>query len=74
VVDAVDAMTSYRPYQAGLPLDDALAEAAANAGSQFDPLCAARFLSLDRGEVTKLAAAGGREPAQKPGRVGATRA
>ena len=54
VVDAVDAMTSYRPYRASLPLEDALAEVAANAGSQFDPLCAASFLSLDRGEVTEL--------------------
>ena len=54
VADAVDAMTSYRPYRAGLPLEDALAEVADNAGSQFDPSCAASFLSLDRREVADL--------------------
>jgi HD-GYP domain-containing protein (c-di-GMP phosphodiesterase class II) len=54
VVDAVDAMTSYRPYRAGLPLEKALAEVAHDSGSQFDPKCAASFLSLDRGEVAEL--------------------
>jgi HD-GYP domain-containing protein (c-di-GMP phosphodiesterase class II) len=54
VVDTVDAMTSYRPYRAGLPLEGALAEVADNAGSQLDPSCAAIFLSLDRREVAEL--------------------
>jgi ribonuclease P protein subunit RPR2 len=60
VVDAVDAMTSYRPYRASLPLEKALAEVADNAGSQFDPACAACFLRLDRDEVAELL-----QPAEK---------
>jgi ribonuclease P protein subunit RPR2 len=51
VVDTVDAMTSYRPYRAPLPLDTALEEIARHAGSQFDPRCVDAFLSLDKGEI-----------------------
>jgi two-component system cell cycle response regulator len=37
VCDAFDAMTTDRPYQPSIPLDDALAELRRCAGSQFDP-------------------------------------
>ena len=37
VCDAFDAMTTDRPYQPAVPLDDALAELRECAGSQFDP-------------------------------------
>ncbi len=35
--DALDAMTSDRPYRKGMPLEDARAELLRNAGTQFDP-------------------------------------
>ena len=54
VVDAVDSMTSNRPYRAGLPLEVALEALAEGAGSQFDPLCAEAFLALDRKTVRRL--------------------
>ena len=41
VADAFEAITSDRPYRAGSTPDAALEELAANAGSQFDPLCVA---------------------------------
>jgi diguanylate cyclase (GGDEF)-like protein len=37
VADAFEAMTSDRPYSPGIPVDEALAELEACAGSQFDP-------------------------------------
>jgi diguanylate cyclase (GGDEF)-like protein len=37
VCDAFDAMTTNRPYQPAVPLDDALAELRRCAGTQFDP-------------------------------------
>ncbi len=37
IVDAYDAMTSDRPYRAAMSHDDAMAELAANSGTQFDP-------------------------------------
>ena len=37
VCDAFDAMTTDRPYQPAVPLDDALAELRRCAGTQFDP-------------------------------------
>jgi HD-GYP domain-containing protein (c-di-GMP phosphodiesterase class II) len=36
ICDAFDAMTSTRPYRAGMPIDKALGIIAANLGSQFD--------------------------------------
>jgi HD-GYP domain-containing protein (c-di-GMP phosphodiesterase class II) len=56
VVDTVDAMTSNRPYRAGMPLDLALEAVADGAGSQFDPLCAEAFLGIDREVVRELLA------------------
>jgi|SRR6516162_8134368 len=46
VVDTFDAMTTDRPYRAGLPIDKALAEIESGAGSQFDPECAHAFVDM----------------------------
>jgi HD-GYP domain-containing protein (c-di-GMP phosphodiesterase class II) len=54
VVDAVDVMTSDRPYRRGRPLQAALEEVRRESGFQFDPRCAAAFLELDVREVTRL--------------------
>ena len=43
VADSFDAMTSGRPYRAGLAVDEALAELRRCAGSQFDPACVEAF-------------------------------
>lgn len=43
VADSFDAMTSGRPYRAGMPVDDALAELRRCAGTQFDPQCVQAF-------------------------------
>jgi HD-GYP domain-containing protein (c-di-GMP phosphodiesterase class II) len=51
VVDAVDAMTSYRPYRAPLRLATALEEIERHAGSQFDPRCVEAFLALEKDEI-----------------------
>jgi HD-GYP domain-containing protein (c-di-GMP phosphodiesterase class II) len=54
VVDTVDAITSDRPYRAGMPLRIALEEIGKGAGAQFDPACVAAFLRLDRDQVERL--------------------
>jgi two-component system, cell cycle response regulator len=54
VVDTVDAITSNRPYRAGMPLEVALEEIQKGAGSQFDPECVEAFLRLDRDRVEEL--------------------
>jgi HD-GYP domain-containing protein (c-di-GMP phosphodiesterase class II) len=46
VADAFDAMTSDRPYRQGLPAEMAFAEVEKQLGKQFDPECAAAFLSI----------------------------
>lgn len=46
VVDAFDAMTSSRPYRAGLPLAEALHEMQRRRGQQFDPAMAEAFVRL----------------------------
>jgi putative nucleotidyltransferase with HDIG domain len=53
VADAYDAMTSDRPYRPALDRDDALAEVARCAGTQFDPDIVRVFLELfaDRAEL-----------------------
>ena len=43
VADSFDAMTSGRPYRAGMSVDDALAELRRCAGTQFDPACVVAF-------------------------------
>jgi HD-GYP domain-containing protein (c-di-GMP phosphodiesterase class II) len=46
VADAFDAMTSNRPYRAGMPLDTALRHIQEGAGTQFDPALAEVFVNL----------------------------
>src|SRR4029079_7575835 len=49
VAAAFDAMTSNRPYHAdkkGKTADEAFSEVESQAGKQFDPGCAAAFLSI----------------------------
>jgi putative nucleotidyltransferase with HDIG domain len=46
VADAFDAMTSDRPYRAGMPAARAFAELQAGAGTHFDPGCVAAFLRV----------------------------
>lgn len=43
VADSFDAMTSGRPYRAGMAVEDALAELERCAGTQFDPMCVSAF-------------------------------
>jgi len=54
VADALDAMTSDRPYRHGMPLDDAIAEVVRHSGRQFDPSAVEALLSLDRALVGSL--------------------
>lgn len=51
--DAFDAMTSSRPYRAGMPQEKALSIIAANKGTQFDPGFADALIAL--GEAGELA-------------------
>jgi HD-GYP domain-containing protein (c-di-GMP phosphodiesterase class II) len=46
VADTFDAMTTDRPYRAGLGLADAIAEIGKGAGTQFDADCAAAFVRV----------------------------
>jgi putative nucleotidyltransferase with HDIG domain len=46
IADALDAMTSNRPYQTALPFDEASKRVRSGAGTQFDPEIAEAFLSL----------------------------
>jgi HD-GYP domain-containing protein (c-di-GMP phosphodiesterase class II) len=59
VADAFDAMTSPRPYRPALPVEHALVEIAACAGTQFDPGVAEAFLEVwsEQGERWPLAVA-----------------
>jgi len=49
VADSFDAMTSDRPYRAGLGTEEALAEIERNIGTQFHPAVAKAFVALQRG-------------------------
>ena len=46
IADSFDAMTSNRPYRAGLSVSSTLAEISNNAGKQFDPVIAKIFIKL----------------------------
>ena len=50
VADSFDAMTSDRPYRAGLSAEEALAEIERNIGTQFHPAIAKAFVALQRGQ------------------------
>ena len=53
VADSFDAMTSGRPYRAGMAVEDAMAELERCAGTQFDPVCVAAFArGLAAGAIT----------------------
>lgn len=55
IADVFDAMTTDRPYRRGLPLEYALRQIDAGAGTQFDPHLAAIFVQLVRGRNIPLA-------------------
>jgi HD-GYP domain-containing protein (c-di-GMP phosphodiesterase class II) len=56
VADTYDAMTTSRPYRAGLPPERAAAEIIASAGSQLCPYVVAAFRGLyERGDFTLAA-------------------
>jgi putative nucleotidyltransferase with HDIG domain len=55
LADTYDAMTSNRPYRHGVSPEASRAEIARNVGTQFDPACAAAFLSLGVQELGELA-------------------
>jgi ribonuclease P protein subunit RPR2 len=57
VADTVDAITSHRPYRRGRPLEHAVDEIVARAGTQFDPACAEALAHLDHGEVRSVVGA-----------------
>jgi HD-GYP domain-containing protein (c-di-GMP phosphodiesterase class II) len=71
VVDALDAMTSERPYGRRLTLDEALDEIAAGSGSQFDPSVVLALTNVPRARVEALLeqAPVRREPSRPPRRV-----
>jgi len=54
IADALDAMTSDRPYRRGMPLEDAVAEVVRHSGTQFDPRAVTALLGLDRQQVAAL--------------------
>jgi ribonuclease P protein subunit RPR2 len=59
IADTVDAITSNRPYRPGRPLEHAVEEIVARAGTQFDPACAHAMADLDHGAVREVVASGG---------------
>ena len=54
VADAVDAMTSDRPYRRAQALEESMGELFAEAGRQFDPECVDAFLALEPARVAAL--------------------
>lgn len=58
VADTVDAITSNRPYRRGRPLEQAVDEIVARAGTQFDPDCVQALADLDHAEMREVVATG----------------
>ena len=54
IADAFDALTSNRPYRAGLTVNNALAEMKNNLGTQFDPAMANLFIKLVQDGTIKV--------------------
>jgi ribonuclease P protein subunit RPR2 len=54
IADAMDAMVSDRPYRAGMPLDEAIAEVKRSSGTQFDPMAVEAMLTIDEDRLIKL--------------------
>jgi len=55
IADAFDAMTSARPYRAGMPAETAYQVMAQESGRQFDPILLSAFLDLGmRGELDHI--------------------
>ena len=54
IADALDALTTDRPYRPSRSLDDACAVIRANAGGQFDPDMVAAFDALPREELERI--------------------
>jgi hypothetical protein len=56
VCDAFDAMTSHRPYRAGMPIEKAIATISGHAGKQFDARFSSSLASLAKaGELDHVA-------------------
>ncbi len=55
IADAFDALTSNRPYRAGLTVNNALAEIKNNLGTQFDPAMGNMFIKLVQDGTIKVA-------------------
>ncbi|GIW48448.1 MAG: two-component system response regulator [Deltaproteobacteria bacterium] len=54
VVDALDAMTSNRPYRQALSFEEAIERIAKSSGSQFDPSIVRVFLSIPKEEWMEI--------------------
>ncbi len=59
VIDAFDAMVSFRPYRKGLPFDEAIRRLPASSGTQFDPQVVQCFVPIAEAEVSSVFAAAG---------------
>jgi response regulator RpfG family c-di-GMP phosphodiesterase len=57
LADTFDAMTSTRPYRDTVPPEVARSEIERHVGTQFDPACAAAFLSISGPELREIARA-----------------
>lgn len=55
IIDSFDAMTTERPYQPTKTLEEALEEIERCAGTQFDPVYAAKFVAFVREHYLPLA-------------------
>ena len=54
VADALDAMTSDRPYRKGMPPWDAFQEIVANTGKQFDPAVVGAFKQVVTEKIERV--------------------
>jgi HD-GYP domain-containing protein (c-di-GMP phosphodiesterase class II) len=59
VIDAFDAMVSFRPYRQGLPFEEAERRLVGASGTQFDPVVVRSFLPIARAEMSAVFAAAG---------------